>query len=142
MTTTVYHVAGRPAPQGSKRHIGGGRMVESSRHVGPWREAVRAETQRVAADTAAGPVAVRIDFGLPRPKSHFRTGHSAGVLRPDAPIWHAQTPDLDKLVRATLDGLADGGAFSDDKLVARLATQKRWSRPGERPGATIWVEEL
>ena len=36
----TFHVSGTPAPQGSKRHVGGGRMIESSKKVEPWREAV------------------------------------------------------------------------------------------------------
>ena len=32
-------VRGIPAAQGSKRHVGGGRMVESSRAAGPGTEA-------------------------------------------------------------------------------------------------------
>ena len=42
MTNLRNEVLGTPAPQGSKRHVGGGRMVESSKLVGPWREAVKA----------------------------------------------------------------------------------------------------
>lgn len=38
MTNEIcFFVAGRPAVQGSKRHVGGGRLIESSRQVGPWR---------------------------------------------------------------------------------------------------------
>lgn len=33
-------VHGLPAPQGSKRHVGRGVMVESSKNVKPWRSAV------------------------------------------------------------------------------------------------------
>ena len=33
-------VYGIPRPQGSKRHVGRGIMVESSRHVGQWRNDV------------------------------------------------------------------------------------------------------
>ena len=44
LTVIVY---GTPAPQGSKRHVGHGVMVESSRRVKPWREDVKA-----AAETA------------------------------------------------------------------------------------------
>ena len=48
----TFEVYGQPAPQGSKRHVGGGRMIESSKAVAPWREAVKwaaieAMTQRV-----------------------------------------------------------------------------------------------
>ena len=38
ITIRVY---GTPAPQGSKRHVGRGVMVESSKKVKPWREAVK-----------------------------------------------------------------------------------------------------
>jgi crossover junction endodeoxyribonuclease RusA len=34
-TTIVFTVPGKPAPQGSKRHVGRGIMVESSNHVAP-----------------------------------------------------------------------------------------------------------
>lgn len=134
-------VAGIPAPQGSKRHVGGGRMVEASRAVGPWREAVRAETQRAVeadphSDEAtgygfAGPVAVKLWFRLPRPKS-----------APRSVIWPAKRPDLDKLCRAVLDGLTDGGAFADDGQVVALDAMKMF--PDERgrlgPGCVIEIE--
>ena len=39
MTPITLTVRGLPAPQGSKRHIGRGVMVESSKRVKPWRDA-------------------------------------------------------------------------------------------------------
>jgi crossover junction endodeoxyribonuclease RusA len=139
-------VAGIPAPQGSKRHVGGGRMVEASRAVGPWREAIRAETQRQVAarvgdellqriakgrPAAAGPVGVEIRFWLPRPKSA-----PASVAQP------AKRPDLDKLCRAVLDGLVAGGAIADDGLVVSLTAEKRFATPDRPPGCSIeiWSE--
>ena len=35
------------APQGSKRHVGRGIMIESSKRVKPWRDAVRIEANKV-----------------------------------------------------------------------------------------------
>ena len=127
-------VAGIPAPQGSKRHVGNGRMVESSRAVGPWREAVRAETQRAcgqlghAALPAPGqPIAVSIAFYLPRPKS-----------APKSVRLPAKRPDLDKLTRAVLDGLTAGGALADDGQVTSLKAHKMFA--GDRgPGCTIEI---
>jgi crossover junction endodeoxyribonuclease RusA len=111
-------VAGIPAPQGSKRHVGGGRMIEMSRAVGPWREAVRAETQRAMAGKApvAGPVYVTVIFGLPRPKS-----------LPKSQCHPVKRPDVDKLARAVLDGMTAGGAFADDSQVVRLRAEKRFA---------------
>src|SRR5215469_6633367 len=136
----VISVAGVPAPQGSKRHVGNGRMVEASKAAGPWREAVRAETQRIAGGCPAEcPVRVVIVFRLPRPQGHYGTGRNAGTVRPSAPAYPAGRPDLDKLARAVLDGLTMGGAWRDDSQVCHLQAQKIYS---ERPGCSITITEM
>ena len=129
-------VNGIPAPQGSKRHVGNGRMVESSRAVAPWREAVRAETQRAiyvegqAAWGSEEPVGVIISFRLPRPKSA-----PARIRLP------AKRPDVDKLARAVLDGLVAGGAFPDDAQVVQLLATKVYAGHNP-PGAVISVRSV
>jgi Holliday junction resolvase RusA-like endonuclease len=135
----TIEVRGLPAPQGSKRHVGRGIMVESSRAVGPWREAVRAETQRALESLlfagrdlppTGGPMALTAVFMLPRPKSHYRTGRNSHLLKPSAPNFPSGRPDLDKLLRALLDGLTAGGIWQDDSQVAQLAATKEWGQPG------------
>ena len=127
----IIDVRGLPAPQGSKRHVGRGIMVESSRAVGPWREAVRAETQREMGDlTIRGPVAVEVTVRLPRPRSHYGTGRNADLIKPSAPHFPAGRPDLDKLLRALLDGLTAGGAWADDSQVVNLGAWKLYGAPG------------
>lgn len=138
-------VRGIPAPQGSKRHVGNGRMVESSKAVGPWREAVRAETQRAMQDmpSPGGPVSVRIRFLLPRPKSHYRTGKNAHLLRPA--MVHARPagmPDADKLARSALDGLTAGGAWKDDGQVVDLHVSKHYPVSGGLTGCYIEISEV
>ncbi len=99
-------------------------MIESSRAVGPWREAVRGEAQRMfARGPLDGPVRVAVSFYFIAPKSTRRT---APYVR----------PDLDKLVRAVLDGLTMAGAFSDDAQVTEIIARKSY---GTRPGAAIRV---
>jgi Holliday junction resolvase RusA-like endonuclease len=117
-------------------------MVESSKAVGPWREAVRAETQRIMAVPLAGPVSVEAIFWLKRPQGHYRTGRNAHLLRDSAPDWSCGKPDLDKLARAILDGLTEGGAWKDDGQVASLYVRKRYATPGTMPGCTIWIGEI
>jgi crossover junction endodeoxyribonuclease RusA len=136
----IIEVRGTPAPQGSKRHVGGGRMIEVSRAVGPWREAVRAETQRAMISPGAsgwiaefdGPVEVIIDFWLNRPKS-----------TPRKVVFPVKRPDLDKLARAVLDGLTAGGAWKDDSQVIRLGVAKYYSCEGTPPpGCKIDIREI
>lgn len=140
---TIY-VQGIPGPQGSKRHVGHGVMVESSKKVQPWREAVRSQVQSAMEKGAppfpkGTPVAVLVIFYLPRPKSHYRTGRNAHLLRDDAPRTYVATrPDLDKLVRSTLDGITSAGLYVDDSQVVDLGSAKRYA--GARPvGADITV---
>ena len=135
---------GTPAPQGSKRGFarnGRVQMVESSKKVGPWREAVVAECQRagLAGAMLADPVAVAVAFYLPRPKGHHGTGRNASTVKPTAPTRPGGKPDLDKLVRSTLDALAQAGVFADDALVVTVNAEKRWcDEASPVPGA--WVQ--
>lgn len=140
MTNLRIEVLGTPAPQGSKRHVGGGRMVESSKLVGPWREAVKAAVAAAypGLEPITGPVVIDLIFRLRRPKSHYRTGRNAHLVRASAPRHPAVKPDLDKLVRSTLDGLVDAGVIADDALVTVLAATKTYA---DLPGARITVTQ-
>lgn len=135
-----FWVPGLPAPQGSKRHVGRGVMVESSKHVKPWRESVK-WAAREAADKsgwrmADGPVVMSVIFLFLRPKSHFGTGKNAGTLKADAPIYVTRAPDLSKLLRSTEDALVDAGVILDDRLIVDSSQAKRY---GKNQGAQIWI---
>jgi crossover junction endodeoxyribonuclease RusA len=132
-------VNGTPAPQGSKTRNRYGAIYEDNRAVAPWREAVRAETQRAAWKMMDGPVAVVITFRLRRPKGHYGSGRNAGIVRPAAPAYPFGKPDVDKLARAVLDGLTAGGAYKDDAQVVTLTGSKVYA---ERAGADIQVSEV
>jgi len=133
VTSYTIEVRGTPAPQGSKTVVrAGGKttgrpvIVENNRAaVQPWREAVRAETQQTVPVPLGGPVFVRITFRLARPKS-----------LPKSVTYPAKRPDLDKLIRAVLDGLTMGGAWTDDAQVVTLLSSKTY---GAIPGCSIQI---
>lgn len=117
-------VHGRPAPQGSKRHVGHGVMIESSKHVRPWRDAVRGEAQRHhPGEQLDGPLHVLMVFTLPKPASAPKRRRT----------WPDRIPDLSKLVRATEDALTDSGIWADDARVVETTSAKRY--PNEGPDA-------
>lgn len=138
----TFTVHGKPAPQGSKTKNQYGAVYESSKAVGPWREAVRAETQRNVASPLAGAIHVSLLFLVQRPKGHYRTGRNAGLLSERAPGYPASAPDIDKLCRAVLDGLTEGGAWKDDGQVVVLHARKQYCGPGTVPGCMITIEEI
>jgi Holliday junction resolvase RusA-like endonuclease len=143
-------VHGIPAPQGSKRHVGRGVLVESSAKVKPWRAVVTqaAEAAMVGSTWSPGrlaPLHLFVVFTLPRPASHYRTGKNADQLRPTAPEFPATRPDMDKLLRSTLDALVDAGAMVEDSRVVSIAAAKVY--PGgdldalDTPGALVHLSE-
>ena len=132
---------GSPAPQGSKRHVGGGRMIESSKKVKPWRQDVKDAAERLLAEsgvaTLDGPILARMVFTVPKPAS-------APKKRRTYP-W--RKPDVSKLVRSTEDALSDAGLWRDDSRVVEYSRVAKVF-PGEdpealdRPGVRITVEVL
>lgn len=143
MSLTIT-VLGLPAPQGSKRHVGNGIMVESSKRVRPWRSDVKAAAERaIGADWAPikGPVSLTATFSFLRPRSHYRTGRFADVLRDDAPVFATSRAcgDIDKLLRSTLDALTAAGVIVDDSQVGMVITTKTY---GTTSGATIALTEV
>jgi crossover junction endodeoxyribonuclease RusA len=145
----VITVMGKPAPQGSKRHVGGGRMIEQSQRTAPWREAVRntaAWVLEVDADWRTrhghpprqrpeGPVKVEVDFCFDPPKSAPKRRRSWPITR--------SSGDVDKLLRACLDALTEAGVLRDDSQVTEVTGRKIHTddprAPVTAPGAVIRV---
>jgi Holliday junction resolvase RusA-like endonuclease len=126
-----FFVAGVPVAQGSKRHVGGGKMIESSKSLAPWRativsEAVKANPGKLR---IVGPVHLGLTFYFPRPASHYGTGRNAGKLKSSALIYKTSRPDIEKLCRAVCDALVQSGALQDDSLVVILHAKKIYDHP-------------
>ncbi|WP_328638451.1 RusA family crossover junction endodeoxyribonuclease [Streptomyces canus] len=138
LTVTVLGDAG---PQGSKTHVGGGRMIESSAKVRPWRDtvawtAIRARNQVRGWRPLTGAVALGLTFTIVRPKSHYGTGRNADRVRPAAPARPISTPDTDKLIRSTQDALKTARIVRDDSLVVEYRQTGKWYETdhGQVPG--------
>lgn len=126
-----FFVPGVPAPQGSKRHVGRGVLVESSKALRPWRDSVAWAALDAATDQGwTGndlPVAVVATFYLPRPKS-----------APKSRVVPAVRPDLDKLARALLDALTTT-VLHDDGQVVDLSVRKVYATDSCPPGVRVDV---
>lgn len=138
----AFNVYGIPGPQGSKRHVGGGRMIESSAKVKPWREAVKWAAREAMAGPDGwaamdGPLVAVMVFTLPKPASAPKKRQT----------WPDRKPDLSKLLRSTEDALVDAGLIADD---ARIVAYARAAKvfPGEdlnalrSPGCYVEIRRL
>jgi len=171
MNQLDFVVYGEPAPQGSKNafsnhyqnakfcakckhtHLVSISQVESSKAVKPWRAAVT-EAAKTAVFSAGqesfpldGALLLRAVFSLARPKSHYRTGKYAHLLRDDAPARPISKPDSSKLLRSTEDALTDAGVWLDDCLVVETAVSLVYAgghglRTLDRAGAWLCVSPV
>jgi crossover junction endodeoxyribonuclease RusA len=115
-----FDVLGQPAPQGSKKHVGRGVMIETSKHLPSWRDSV-ADAARTAAagnDPLTGPLELDVTFRFAMPASR------SAKIRALGQAFKTSAPDLDKLVRAVGDSLKTGGLIRDDALIVRLDATK------------------
>ena len=130
-----FEVYGIPAPQGSKKSIGGGRFIEASKKLPAWRKRVKEAATEAVTDqawvTLSGAAELSVVFFLPRPKSI-----TAGKrILPTVP------PDIDKLIRAVADSCSDALVWEDDSLVCKVNAYKLYDDTRE-PGAMITVKPL
>ena len=113
-----FFVAGYPATKGSFKAFRNGGFVNANPRTKDWEMRVAHECQAALGDWPScydGAVIIECDFRLPRPKS-----------LPKKVLHHIKKPDLDKLMRAVLDGLT-GIALKDDSQVVRLIGGKRYA---------------
>lgn len=140
-------MTGRPAPQGSKKLGGAGQLLEQSAYLPAWRAAVKIGCYKAYA--AVGLAGDRIPLfprtvGVHIEQLTFLV--DATQCRTDGTDLPLGTPDVDKLLRSTLDAL--GGArrdtarlFEDDSQVIRISNMSKQRPAGVRPGAIIIVSD-
>lgn len=138
--TFSFFTKGDPIPEGSHKYVGyrNGKptIVHDNLRLAGWRMIVARDAKNAA--TAAGwtpqhdgPVTVEARFYMPRPK------------RPKFPDHPATKPDLDKLIRAVGDALADyNGVLAEDSRIVTWITSKEWASDDQEPGVHITVTAL
>lgn len=129
----TFWVDGVPQPQGSKTaFVVKGRAVvvdKNPKLLKPWRAAIASAAREAWAGRPLidGPVMVTVSF-------RFVPGESVRREYPSV------RPDLDKLLRALMDGIGDAGCvWADDSRVVRVVTEKSYA---ERAGALVTVQGI
>lgn len=120
-----FFIDGVPVPQGSMRTVGRGVVIHSNaKKLKEWRTLVAYQVRAFFQDDEQIDDALRIDleFYLPRP---------ATVKR----IFPSRKPDLDKLIRAVLDGITESNAVSDDARFVEINAKKFYTYDTE-----VWTQ--
>jgi Holliday junction resolvase RusA-like endonuclease len=139
-------VWGPAQTQGSKRgfvHPQLKRVVivdDNDKALKSWRQELVKAMLRAKPDKPFDkPVAVRIVLYVPRPQTHYRTGASAGELKPNAPALPGSGRDIDKVARAILDAGQIARWWVNDARVCDLTMSRRYDDGiGERTWVWAW----
>lgn len=123
---TAFFVKGRPVPQGSLKFIHGRPIHARATDLAVWRADIARNAELCGYKPITGGVKVTCNFVFHKPKS---------AKDRNLP-W--VKPDLDKLIRAVLDGLT-GVAYEDDSQVVLIQANKTY---GEREGVWLEIEQL
>jgi Holliday junction resolvase RusA-like endonuclease len=151
-----FTVIGRPQQRGSKKaglvpDRNGGFLMKNGRPIVVARDAndnskAWMDSCKLAAcmvvgreELLRGPIELQVTFFFKRPGAHYGTGSKVDRLKPSAPEYHAQSPDLDKLVRCLGDALT-GVVYVDDRQVCRTISAREWTTTTER--AEVKIIEL
>lgn len=114
-------------------------VVDANPNSRDWKNAVAsAARQAYRGPLLRGPLRLVLKFYRPRPKSHFRSGKNAHLLKDDAPAFPTTKPDTTKLCRGVEDALT-GITWADDAQVVRQITDKDWGEPAR---VEITIETL
>lgn len=142
MTISTVTVYGNPAPKGSLRSIGKGRMIEDNENTEPWRALVANAAMRdLKGFTVDDAVAVEMTFTLKR----------ANTITPARRPWPTKRSpghgDIDKLARCVLDALQDVGILVDDAQIVEVTARKGYADSDapdllDRPGMVLHVMSL
>lgn len=92
-----------------------------------WRYNLIAGLQRHKDKNLGGAMEVILEFYLPRPKSHYRTGKFSSLLNKGAPKYHTSKPDVDNLAKLVLDELGKMRYWKDDAQVVELTVSKHYN---------------
>ena len=140
MPNIQLEILGNPVPQGSKRAFrAGNRLVvvdQQGEALRTYREAIGHAARQHMERPLRGPIELRIDFIFARPKGHF--GKKGNIL-PSAPSHKLTKPDLDKLVRAVMDGLTHV-AYEDDAQVFAVTAEKHYAQVPATYVLIEWAE--
>lgn len=125
-----FTVSGKAASRGSKRPVtnkktGKTMLIDSCKSSYKFMDAVKtAARNAMTGAPVGGPVVLYWLCRFARPKHHY----GKKGLKPSAPVFHTQRPDISKLVRGIEDAMSTVVFCDDSQIVSYAAgSGKEWT---------------
>ena len=126
-TPLTFRIYGNPKPQGSKKHIGNGRMIEANPGHHHWRLICQTTlTKEYQQKPLEQPIHITATFYLPKPKKPRYPTPATGY-------------DLDKLCRALGDALEKANIITNDARIIHWHATKTYANQQNPPGVHVTI---
>ena len=139
-----FFIAGTPKPQGRPRAFSRGGFSKVYSPMTEWKEKVQYHSEKqieLSKFFQNEALEVELKYYFKHPKSHYRTGKNAGLLKDWARTEKVtKRPDLDNLNKAILDAMQTAKLINDDSYIVKLTSSKEYST--EREGVWIIIKSL
>lgn len=89
----------------------------------------------------SGGIVLFLSYHMPRPKKHYRTGKFSHLLKKDAPDYHSVKPDIDNLIKHTMDACTNL-LWKDDCVIVGIVARKTYSKKPRTEISFCLEEEL
>jgi len=132
---------GQPRPKAFSR--GGHAAVYDPGTAEGWKgQVAMAAKHKRPEGPLEGPLELILGFYFPRPKSHFRTGKNAHILKKGVSDFHTSKPDSDNLAKAVMDAMTQLGFWVDDSQVCHLSIRKFYCNNTASAGCAISLVKI
>lgn len=115
----------RPQPRPRASRIAGRIRIYTPASASLYKAAVQASA-REAIPFEDGPIDSAVSFEV-----EFVMRRPARIRKGEVFVPHICRPDIDNLLKSTLDAIVDAGILKDDCFVAKVTMSKRYANPEE-----------
>ena len=116
-------------PVSLKRHrhrLHGGTYDPSKKEKDDFIKVIESLPEGLPNDKMTKPIRCVLHFYCKRPKTHYKTGKNAHILKDTSPKHNINNKDLDNMVKFVLDALNDK-LYVDDSLIFEINCSKLYS---------------
>lgn len=132
-------ILGEPTAQKRHRHTSRGKFVRTYDPSQSDKQDFLSIVQKQAPKSPIeGPIKITIACFFSRPKSHYRSGKNAHLLKDNHPKWHTTKPDGDNLLKFVKDAL-NKVYWRDDSLICDERVVKLYS---DKPRTEIYINKI
>ena len=129
-------IKGKPKAQQRHRHTKRGFTYDPSKSdKKDFLALIHAEAPK---QPLKGDLSIKVVFGMPYVKKHYRTGKYSGELKPNPPHAYTNKPDIDNLLKFVMDA-GNNVIWYDDSQIWKVEMEKIYT---EHPLTSIEIKEL